>query len=862
MRAWMLGLVLCACSSTQVRGVVFVDTNRDGVRQDDERGVGNVVVAVERQGFARTGSDGHYELESDVMAGLAWVRVPDGYRPGPVWRFFDGSEEVDLPIVPLTGDEAAGPLSFVVAADSHVTADPTMQDPWDPADLMDAIDQATSLPEPPRFFTIVGDITQGNKEAEFARLGDVLSGIDVPWVPVPGNHDWYDGGATYRRTYGIDNYSFDIGNVHFVVWDTNLSDADQIAFVRAELAHVDDAMIVVALGHASPSDAVADAMEDAGVDYIFSGHWHANRRLQRGAMVEWGTQTFVMGGIDQAPSGYRVVTFADDVPFVEHRERMVHGHLDLVAPHAGSCAPATGFPVVAAAALDATVPAVTMRLDCGPEQPLAYEGGWSFRGQAPALSAGTHTLSLTATTPSGRSLEKHIAFEVCSRAASTLAFTDWPQHAGGPTHTNQRTMPAAPPLAVRWTATIGGTISLGSPTVAGQLALISITDFGSGDSGGVVALELATGAERWRYVTPFPAVASPAVADGVVVVATKNGELHGIDLATGGERWRQNVGADVPTFEAGLWAPPTIADGLVYAALQGNFTALDVQTGTPVWARDPEDPEYTWLGSLAAVAVADGSAIASFNRSLGLQSWSASTGVTQWTINDGRGMAVNAAPVVAGGTAYVISSAGVVSAIDAATAATRWTMSVTPRGNSWDYTVTATPALSDTRLFVGTNWGELVALDRASGAVMWRVQGTVGPINYTHYRDAAPGFPSSPVVTGDIVWIGTLSGDLVAHAADDGRVLWSTSLGAPIASAPTPTGTALVVATYDGSVRLLAPAQPAAPGPAMVCQAAPAAPAPSSGGCAAGGGGIGIGLLALRLRRRRPGDQPTAKIGS
>jgi outer membrane protein assembly factor BamB len=842
-------------------GVVFADLDGDGVRDLGEPGVAGAVVAFERSVFTTTRFDGSFDLQAP-NAGLVWVRVPDGFRPGPVSRFTDGAAAVDLPLVPLTPREAASPLTFVVAADSHIR-DPQAIDPWDPGDLGAAIDQATALAEPPRFFTIVGDITQGNTDGELGEVKNVLARSTVPWVPVAGNHDWYDGGANYRRYFGVDSYSFDIERVHFIVWDTNLSDADQIAFVEADLAFVDDDMTIVALGHGSPTDVVADAMDALGVDYLFTGHWHANRRVQRGAITEWGTQTFLMGGIDQSPSGYRIVTFAGGQPIVEHRARLVEPHLDVVSPHAGSCAPSTGFPVIVAAALDAARPEVTLRVDCGPEQTLTDAGGWTFRGQVPPLGIGTHSLALSARTPSGRSRDKLLAFEVCSTTGTSApAFTSWPQLGGGPAHTGAHPITVTPPLAVQWTASVGGTLSLGTPIIGGGLAIVAITDMGAGDRGGLVALELATGVERWRYRTPFPAVAAPALAGNTVVVATKNGEVHAVSLANGAPRWRHDAAAGLPSFDAGLWAPPTIADGLVYVALQGNFTALDLATGEPVWAVDPADPMYTWLGSLAAVAVADGSAVAAFNRTLGILTRSAATGVEQWSVDDGRTTAVNASPVVGDGIVYLVNASGDVSAATLASGAIAWTRSTTPGGFEWGYSVTATPALADRRLFVATQWSDLVAFDAWLGTELWRVAGPAGPLNYAHYRSAEPGFPASPVVTGDLVWIGALDGTLTAYAAATGERVWSTQLGAPVVSAPAPTGDALVVATFDGSVRLLVPSLEATPAPVSACpplpppdKSMPPPPDPVGEpvGCRVGSsaGALLVGVIALIVRRRR-----------
>ena len=850
------GALAGGCATTPVRGVVFADRNGDGIRQGDEPGVPGAVVAFERSTFVTTGSDGAYHLDAPVDQGRLWVRIPSGYRPQPLSRPI-ASEPIDLPLSPLSADEAATPLTFVVASDSHVPS-PGGNDDWDGGDLVDAVDQAVSLPERPRFFTIVGDMTTGNQTYEFDTLQTAVDASGMPWIPVAGNHDWYDGGANYRRYYGVDNYSFDIDNVHFIVWDTNLGVDDQIAFLTADLAHVAGSMIVVAMAHHSPLDEVADAMDQLGVDYMFTGHWHANRRIQRGDIVELSTQTFVMGSIDQTAPGYRVVTFSSDgAMHVEHHEKLVRGQLDLVSPHAGTCVAGDGFEVIAAAALDASTPDVTVRVDCGPEQALSASGGWSFRGDIGALSPGTHSLTLTALSAGGRREERQVAIEVCAPTSALPAFSDWTQLGGSPEHHNARPTPTAPPLVARWAANVGGTISLGTPIVAGNLAIVVITDNAAGDQGGLVALDLATGAEKWRYRTPYPAVGAAAASGDTVVVATKSGEVHAVALADGAPRWTHDAAAGVSSFAGSLWAPPTIADGLVYIALQGNFTALDLATGNPVWARDPADPEFNWLGSLAAVAVSEGTAIAAFNRTLGVTSASATTGAPMWSMKDGRAVAVNASPLVDNGIVYVINAAGTVSAATLSTGSVLWTRTITPGATEWHYSVTATPALAGGRLFVATQWDDLVALDAATGVELWRVPAPDGVLNFTHYRDAQAAWPASPVVTGDIVWIGGLDGRLIAFAADDGRELWSTQLGAPITSAVAPTGDALVVASYDGTVRLMTQGTPAAPAVVDACPPlVPSPPAATPSGCAIGApSSVLLVLLAVSLsfglRRRR-----------
>jgi outer membrane protein assembly factor BamB len=813
-------LVALASCGAHVEGVVFVDQNADGIREDNEPGAAGVVVAHERDAFVVADADGHYELDASA-GGMIWVRVPDGFRPGPVWR--PAADVVDIPIVPLTEDEKAAPFTFVMASDSHTTDRPdNPDDPWDGGDLAAAIEQATDLEVAPRFFTILGDITQGASPTSFERVRAGLARTEVPWVPVPGNHDWYDGGNAYRDAFGIDGYSFDIQSVHFIVWNTEIPADEQLEFVAADLEHVDlAAMKVAILGHKSPPDSVVEQFAALGVDYMFTGHWHANRRAERFGITEWGTQNFIMAGLDDSPAGYRIVTFTAGVPTMVHRERMVAPHVDLTAPLAGTCASPGGFPIVAAASLSAGVPRVRARIDCGTPFDLAPSGGWTYTGAAPALSPGPHSIDVIAESPGGTQVVRQIAVEVCTDDSapppSSWVTVPWPQVGGGPAHHNAIADAIAPPLVSRWATTIGGSPALGTPVVDADTVVISIVDRGAGDAGGAVALDLRTGAVKWRVTTPSPIVNAPAIADGIVVLAMNQGQILAVDLATGAARWQVDLADGVDGIESAMWGAPTIADGVVYAGVQGNFAALELTTGNVMWSHDP-NPQYPWLGTRAAPAVADGVVIAPFNRTVGMFGWSAADGAQRWLVSTGTATAVNASPIVVDDVAYVINSSSDLTAIDVATGAPRWSRRINDAGFDWGYSATATPAYADGTLYIATKFRDLIALDTTTRIERWRATSPSSPVNFTHYRSNEPGFVASPIVTGDLVWIGRPDGRLLALSAADGTEVWSTQLGAPIVTTPAPAGEVLVVATYDGTVRALTAGAEREPGAVAACE--------------------------------------------
>jgi len=833
-----------------IRGVVFADRDRDGVQSTGEPGIAGAVVAWETSVFTRTDRQGAFALEAPG-AGLVWVRIPDGFVPGPVWQPVDvaGADDVALGVVPVDDDARAAPVTFVVAADTHMTPGSR---PWGRAELATAVRQAVALEPAPRFFTIVGDVTQANTPSNFADVEAVMSGVDVPWVPVAGNHDWYDGGAAWRARFGPDSYSFDIGDVHFVVWNTNLDDDDARAFLTAELGRVDPAMTVVALGHAPPSDAVVEAMRDLGVDYVLTGHWHTNRVVDHGGLVELTTEPFVMGGMDFTPAGYRVITIDAGRLTAYHRTVVDEPYLALVAPAAGSCASAAGFDLLAAAEVDASRAAVTAAVDCGAERLLEPVGGWSYRGRIAGLAPGSHQLTLRARGVDGDA-RRDVTIDVCPvDHDGARRRGSWPQLQGGADHRGQQAEAIAPPLAVVWTASVGGHLHRGGPVVAGDAVFVAVSDLGGGDRGGVAALDLTTGAERWRHIATAPVRNAPAVADGVVVIGLVDGEVRGFDAATGAPRWSYRLGDGLDARSASLFAAPTIADGVVYVTVERRLAALDLQTGAELWALDPRGPSFG-PSSSAAPTVAAGIAIASFDRVLGVVAYDAADGRALWRLRGEPAISLGGSPVSDGDSVFVANGRAEVGAFDLVTGAPRWHVAVAPGGGDWSYSTAATPALADGRLFVATLFRDLVALDAASGAELWRYAAGPSPVHTTHYRGRDPaGFESSPLVTGDLVWIGGADGHLAALDAATGDERWSLDVGAPILADLAAAGDYLIVPSWDGTVRALAPAPHTRT--ARLAPARPSAPPRRL----AGGDALlaGLTLAAIVRRRRERGRQP------
>jgi alcohol dehydrogenase (cytochrome c) len=125
--------------------------------------------------------------------------------------------------------------------------------------------------------------------------------------------------------------------------------------------------------------------------------------------------------------------------------------------------------------------------------------------------------------------------------------------------------------------------------------------------GGVIALDAATGAVKWKRQASQNADRGVnrgvAVADGKVFTSGGDNTIIALDQKDGSLLWKANVAEHGSTLAA-----PIYHDGLVYIGLSGGeagvrgfFGAFDAKTGTEVWGfwlvPGPGEPGHdTWEG--------------------------------------------------------------------------------------------------------------------------------------------------------------------------------------------------------------------------------------------------------------------------
>ncbi|MBX2885584.1 MAG: calcineurin-like phosphoesterase family protein [Granulosicoccus sp.] len=222
------------------RGTVFIDANRNSKFDDDETGLEGVSVSNGRE-VVLTDSEGKYELPAYDDMNL-FITKPHGYvtpvSEEMVPQFAYVHKLAGSPPLRFGGIEATGPLpssiNFPLVED---TQDETFEclvfgdaQPYTSTEIGYVRETAGNMlanrdNSETDCLIFAGDV-MGDDLSLYPRFKEIIAVGGVPQYFVGGNHDLdfdaeHDDHSfdTFRREWGPEYYSFDIGNVHFVGLD-------------------------------------------------------------------------------------------------------------------------------------------------------------------------------------------------------------------------------------------------------------------------------------------------------------------------------------------------------------------------------------------------------------------------------------------------------------------------------------------------------------------------------------------------------------------------------------------------------------------------------------------------------------------
>lgn len=258
-------------------------------------------------------------------------------------------------------------------------------------------------------------------------------------------------------------------------------------------------------------------------------------------------------------------------------------------------------------------------------------------------------------------------------------------------------------------------------------------------------------------------IAEPVVRSGMVYTIDAAGKVRASAATSGRMIWEKNAVADksarrISIVGAGL----ALDNNMLFIALgTGELVAFDAYNGREIWRTDLKSPlrsapavyggrlyVLTADNKLTAVAENDGSVL-----------W------RHYAFMAPVSLMGRAAPALDKGIGVAVFASGEVVAFRPENGSILWTetFGATRLNNAFSSIndIRARPVIADDRVYIISAAGLLSALDLKSGAVLWERE--IGGVN-------------QPWIAGDVLYVVSSSAELIALNASDGKILWVNQL--------------------------------------------------------------------------------------
>jgi len=338
-----------------------------------------------------------------------------------------------------------------------------------------------------------------------------------------------------------------------------------------------------------------------------------------------------------------------------------------------------------------------------------------------------------------------------------------------------------PSVAVKtqWQASVGGA---GDYVFSPAVAAGSV--YAAGYDGKLARFDAESGKQQWMVETGKKLSAGVGVGDGLVMVATRKGEVLAYDL-DGKALWQARVSSEV------LSAPQAAEGVVVVRAADGQIFGLDARDGKRKWVYQRALPALA-IRSNAGVVVARGAVFAGYaggklvaiSLANGVLGWEASVAQPRGATELERIADITSLPVLNGGQICAVAYQGRAACFEILNGNLAWAREMSSISGL---------ALDQSNVYVSDARGAVHALDKSSGASIWKQ-------DKLSYRRL-----SAPVVKGGYVAVADVEGYVHVLAREDGSFAGRAATdGGAVGADPQIVGQNILVQTRNGGLFSLA----------------------------------------------------------
>ena len=335
---------------------------------------------------------------------------------------------------------------------------------------------------------------------------------------------------------------------------------------------------------------------------------------------------------------------------------------------------------------------------------------------------------------------------------------EWPmfrhdQNHSGYTYSNSSTNYAN----LLWNFTTGAAV-VSSPAVANGFLIVGSKDCY------IYCLNASNGQLIWRFPTGNIVVSSPAIVNQRVYVSSQDGWVYCLDIITGKPFWVSMAGGFAQS-------SPTVVDNRVFVG-SGNpeLFCFNASDGALLWRTPtPDKVKSSPAISEGMVFIAtENYHVYAFNASTGSEIWRTHTGSTFTS------------PTIYNGCVYVGSYDGFICCLNASSGTKIWQYQT-------EDSVSSSPAVAYGYIFVGSQDNGVYCLNATNGEKIWKTQ--------TGYWVL-----SSPAVSDGNVYVGSEDYNVYCFDAFTGAVKWIYATGSSVDSSPAIANDTLFLGSNDHNV--------------------------------------------------------------